>query len=73
MSEQRIDDGGPAFPVEVTDRQILQEDIDWLLTMPRSLERDRILHLLRYEHANAEKRIEEELARANAALSEVTP
>lgn len=49
-------------------RQIIQEDIDWLLTVPRTLERDHILHLLRHEYAHAEERITRELEKANETL-----
>ena len=46
-------------------RQLIQEDIDWLLTVPRTLEREHIMHILRHEHEHAEERIAREIEKAN--------
>ena len=45
-------------------RKLLQEDIEWLLTVPRTLERDHVLHLLRWEYDHAEERIERDLLKS---------
>jgi hypothetical protein len=42
-------------------RKLVQEDIDWLLTMPRTLERDHILLILEYQIRDAEEIIEREM------------
>ena len=51
-------------------RQLIQEDIDWLLTVPRTLERDHILHILRHEHEHAEERITREIEKAHKVIEE---
>ena len=42
-------------------RKLIAEDIDWLKTMPQSLERDHILLILNYQSVDAEDIVEAEM------------
>lgn len=42
-------------------RQLISQNIDWLKTMPQSLERDHILLILNYQHVDAEEIVEVEM------------
>ena len=36
-------------------RQLIDEDLEWLLSQPRTLERDHIEQILRWQHLHAKK------------------
>jgi hypothetical protein len=44
-------------------RKLIAEDIDWLKTMPATLERDHILLILNYQSIDAKEIVDGELAK----------
>lgn len=46
-----------------TYRRLVEEDIEWLLTCPRTLERDHVLMILQWQIRDADRVVADDLAR----------